>query len=160
MASSGASYDGTYAAVPRVVAVPSWVTPSAVSGAWTVSLSSSRPLGVYTLSAGVQDQSIAWDVVLDEGTWTFDLIHETNVNRGIYTVALADVATDGTVGSFTDVGTIDGYAGSAAATKSSITGIAVATPGVKRVRLTMATQNVSSSGYYGNPSGIAMVRTA
>src|SRR6185369_5695897 len=95
--------------------------------------------GARKRSTGAQNAVIGWDVVLGAGTWTLHLIHFQDTDRGIYTVAF-----DGS-----SVGTIDGYAGSTTRnTRSTITGISVATSKVIRLTLTMATKNASSSSYF------------
>jgi hypothetical protein len=107
--------------------------------------------GARKRSTGAQNSVIGWDVVLAAGTWTVALIHFQDTDRGIYTVAF-----DGS-----SVGTIDGYAGSTTRnTRSTITGISVATTAKIRVTLTMATKNGSSSSYYGEINALQFVRTA
>lgn len=109
------------------------------------------PMGIYRASTGVQNAEVSWEVSLSAGTWTFQLAHVLNANRGIYTVQIDGVT----------VGTIDGYTASGApVTFSNITGISVASGGVHTVRLLMATKNASSSAYYGTPSFLAFTRTA
>jgi hypothetical protein len=100
-----------------------------------------------------QNNEISFDVVLAAGTWTFELIHYRDVDRGIYTVLFGGVAK----------GTIDGYTPAGTPpflTRSPITGVVVVASGKVRVTLRMATKNVSSSGYRGSLSHIQFKRTS
>jgi len=102
-------------------------------------------------NAGAQNSQIGWDVVLAAGTWDFELTHNQDSNRGIYTVAF-----DGS-----SVGTIDGYqAATTVNVRSSITGIVVAATAKKRLTLTMATKNASSSSFFGTIAHVRLQRTA
>jgi len=109
-------------------------------------------LNGYRLSSGDVNAYVEFPVVLSAGTWTFSLIHNKNTDVGIYTVSL-----DGD-----SQGTIDGYnaGGVVRNVVSTITGITVATPGKKALRLTMATKNAGSSSYAGAIQTIRMLRTA
>jgi hypothetical protein len=76
--------------------------------------------------------------------------HFKNTNIGIYTVTLDGGAS---------LGTIDGYAASAAYGLASITGISVSATGSHTLRLAMKAKNASSSNYLYAPVTIAMTRT-
>lgn len=102
-------------------------------------------------SSGVSGDSIEWDVLLGAGTYTFDLFHMKDADVGIYTLSIDGV----------DKGTIDGYAAAPAASSlPAITGIVLATSGIKRVKLRMVTKNGASSAYFGRISGAKFTRTA
>jgi hypothetical protein len=103
-------------------------------------------------STGAQNAEIYWDLLLSAGTWTFSLVHNKNTDQGIYSVQLDAV----------EVGTIDAYnaGGSTNNNISAVTGIVVASTGVKRVKLKMATKNASSSNYYGTFQFLSLHRTA
>lgn len=119
-----------------------WNTPSPIAGVIHSG---------YNLSAGNQNDELFWDTVLSAGTWAIGLMHATGTNRGIYTILIDDVS----------VGTVDGYAGvTALNTVSNVTGIVVATTGVKRVKLRMATKNASSSSFFGLLQHTQLRRTA
>lgn len=102
-------------------------------------------------SSQAQNDNIGWDIVLAAGTWTFELMHRTWSDRGIYSVRFDGV----------EQGTIDGYSGSAVENvRSTVTGITVATSGKVRLLLQMATKNASSSNYRGSIQHIQLRRTA
>lgn len=102
-------------------------------------------------SSGTLNDSIAWDVVLGAGTWTVELIHHKDSARGIYSIQFDGV----------EKGTIDGYdAGSSINHFSSVTGIVVATSAKIELKLKMASKNGSSSNYYGDISGLRLIRTS
>lgn len=101
-------------------------------------------------STGAQDAEASFDFYAEAGTYTLDVFHGTGTDRGIYTVEVDGV----------QVGTIDGYLGAGgAATRSSVIGITIATTGVHRIRLRMATKHASSSSYFGYLSGLYLTRT-
>lgn len=150
--SSGISADLLPWTIDRIpafgsIANTNWSTFVAASGS-----SGDVYLNAIMQSSGAQNAEIAWDEVLSAGTWTFAMRHYTEANRGIYSLQF-----DGT-----DVGTIDGYAGTPGVVHqlSSITGIVVAATAKIRVSLQMATKNASSSSYYGAISGYQLRRTA
>lgn len=103
-------------------------------------------------STGAQNAAISFDVVLAAGTWTFELMHVEDTDRGIYTVALGG----------TDIGTIDGYnaLGAVYNVLDSITSVNVREPVKQRLTLTMKTKNAGSSSYVGSIQHIQFRRTA
>lgn len=122
---------------------------------WTLTLS--NPILSNDATAAQNDEAI-WPVGLDGGTWALAMFHYRRNVRPIYTFALS---SDG-VG-FTNVGIIDGYSGTASGagdpTRSTITGITVATAGEYLLRMKLATRNASATGWSGAFSGIGLVRT-
>lgn len=125
-------------------------TPAITHNAWnTINWASVMPLGFRLISSGGQNAAVAWDVLMDAGTWTIGLTHQAGTSRGIYSVRI-----DGT-----QVGLIDGYGASEYNATGSVTGVAVATAGIKRLSLVMATKNASSSDYFGTISHISAIRT-
>jgi len=119
--------------------------------------SNSRYLAGYLSSSGAQNAEVVFRLpqTLQAGTWTFRLVHSTNSSNGIYTIA---TSSDGS--SWSDLTTIDGYAGSVvAAVVTDATALTVPA-GVAFIRVKMATKNASSSNYYGVFSAISGVRTA
>jgi hypothetical protein len=106
---------------------------------------------VARISVGSQNNEVYWDIVLGAGTWTVSLVHTAGNDKGIYSVQLDGV----------EVGTIDGYnASTVNNTISAVTGIVVASTGVKRLKLRMETKNASSSSYYGTIQVLSLQRTA
>lgn len=117
--------------------------------ATTVGATTGQALNIQRISSGAQNAFIEWDLPMDGGTWTFDLMYRKDATYGIYTISVDGVS----------VGTIDGYAGVAAVSNlTSVTGIVVA-PGMRAVRLTMATKNASSSNYTALFNSLSLVRT-
>lgn len=125
----------------------------------TVQNNSASWMNTRRLSSGAQNDEVVFVQELTPGSWMFELFHDTSTSRGIYTVSLADV-TDGTIGTYEDLGTIDGYAASGDRAVSMISGVAVTSRGQKAVRIKMATKNASSSGYFGALTRACMVRSA
>lgn len=124
-------------------------------GTWTpVYLMTSDTGGVWsgwiTESDGTQNNAISYDFACAAGTYTLELRHLAFANRGIYTVAI-----DGTT-----VGTIDGYAASLTAARSTLAGIVIGATGQHTLTFTVATKNASSSGYNGLLERAMLTRTA
>lgn len=105
----------------------------------------------YNNPSAVGDE-INWDVVLGAGTWTIEVMHDKGSDRGIMEVALDGAA----------VGTIDGYGttGQLLDVRTSISAIAVAASGKKRLRLKMTGKNALSSNYIFALQHIQLRRTA
>lgn len=121
----------------------------------TFTQSSGRFLAFERASSNAQNDEVVFQlpIILRAGTWTLALTHHTANNNGIYTLAMsADAAA------WTDIATFDGYAASAAATRTEVTGLTVAA-GMAYVRLKMATKNGSSTNYGGRVNGIFGIRT-
>lgn len=118
----------------------------------TVFFTSTRFHGAFIYSTGaVANDEMYWDVYLAAGTFKFKMLHEKDTDRGIYSIQIDGV----------EVGTIDGYAASSTSNvQTTVTGIVVATAGLKRLKLKMATKNASSSGYRGSIQAAALRRTA
>lgn len=106
-------------------------------------------IGITAVGAAAQNDEAVYRILLAAGTWRLDVYHFVRTARGIYTFA---IDTDGA--SYTDIGTLDGYAASPSTgigtfTQSAITGITVPTDGLWFFRFKMATKNASSAGYSG-----------
>lgn len=102
---------------------------------------------------GAQNNEIYWDVPMSAGTWALELYYFTDPSYGIFTILIDDV----------EVGTVDSYIASGGTrTRAEITGIAVATSGVKRIKLKAATTNASSTSprYRLDFSALVGTRTA
>lgn len=139
-------------ALPRHHMVTHHHAPVAATNWSFHGLDTAYQLGGQFVSSGAQNASVAWDFPLSAGTWTLTLVHARSTDRGIYSVRIDDV----------EVGTIDGYNGSLAHTRSDLTGLVIATTGLKRVSLVMATKNASNvtANYYGSFCGLMLTRTA
>lgn len=158
----GGSASSTFA--PWLVdIIPMISEPSATTGTWTLTGGFSEavtyPFGrnyatgnnvPVALISAAQNDAISWKIVLSAGTWDIHLHVRKSTNTGIFTVKI-----DGA-----SVGTADSYAAAAAYGKISVTGVSVASDGVKTLQLLMATKNASSSGYLGELFGISLRRTA
>ena len=148
----GGSPSGTSGGSPREFlilpgrptnAVSSFVNMDAHGSSW-------YQARIHNGGGGVLNSYIEWQQELDAGTWSFTLLHDRGSDRGIATVSI-----DGT-----SVFTADAYAASPVeniATTGS--GIVVASAGQKLVRITMATKNASSTGYFFGFQGLSGRRT-
>lgn len=143
--------------MPWQVPIPVETTPDATINTWTLINDSSEALNyangrtrLTCVTSPAQNDEVAWDVVLAAGTWEFTMHHRKSSNVGIYTVTVGAISA----------GTIDGWSASAAVGRDTLSGIVIPTTGKYRLKLKMATQNVSSSGYVGNPQAISLRRTA
>jgi hypothetical protein len=134
---------------PYQILVPI-IFPSASSGTVTKQRTANYFLGhrIYTLD---QNNYLEYPILMAAGTWRLDHITDRNLDRAIHTVSL-----DGS-----NVGTYDCYAAGVLTYDIyySITGISVATAGVKLLRFTAATKNASSSSYTMVLSYICLTRT-
>lgn len=102
-------------------------------------------------STGAQNAEISFPVVLAAGTWTFELLHWRDTNRGIYSVRIDGI----------EKGTIDGYAAASAANvRSTVTGIVVPATTKYTLAMRMATKNASSSSYFGSITAIQLRRNS
>lgn len=147
----------TLATAPAFTVIPFTDPAYSQTNFATPTQSNSRYLAGYLVSSGAQNAEVVFRLpqTLQAGTWTFRLVHSTNTSNGIYTIA---TSSDGS--SWSDLTTIDGYAGSAvAAVVTDATALTVPA-GVAFIRVKMATKNASSSNYYGLFSAISGVRTA
>lgn len=124
---------------------------SAASGSWVFGADSASLMAGWVQAGATQNEYIEYPVYLISGTYSFYLLHCKDTNRGIYTFAL-----DGS-----SIGTIDGYNGSTSRNQTgSITGVSVASSGLKTLRVTMATKNASSSAYQATIQLITIIKTA
>lgn len=137
---------------PRLVDVD--VFPTAIAHTNWDSIDAATAGRVYNaskFSSGVVNDEINFDVVLGGGTWTLELMHAQDINRGIYTITL-----DGTA-----IGTVDGYTAAAANnTRSAIAGIRISVAAKRRLKLKMQTKNAAATAYYGVIQHIQFRRTS
>lgn len=132
------------------VDISPYIPTSIVAGSWSIVVGSSTSVQQY-ISDGNQNDEIQYKVFLQAGTYSFSIVSDKDVNRGIYTVSI-----DGT-----SVGTSDAYSSTRVyVAVLTLTGITVATSAVHTLDIKMATKNASSSGYYGTLSLFTFIRTA
>lgn len=145
-------YDGADVLPWHVELNPLPAVFSASTGTYVTTVSSLVFMCAFlSNSSAAQNDDFSYDIALGKGTWRLTLVHHKGTGRPIYT-ALIDAVS---------VGTIDGYNGSTVNNSvSSISSIAVATGGKKRLTIRAATKNASSSGYTMALSWITLDRTA
>lgn len=137
--------------LPWTISIDVFPTPKSNMNWDTLSLWATYVHTYGKSSDGTQNAEITWDLVLAAGTWALELIHQKNVNCGIYSIQFDSV----------EKGTIDGYAASGEDNvRSSITGIVVPTTSKIELKLKMSTKHASSSAYVGRISGLRLIRTA
>lgn len=132
---------------PATIAVPCLASPYTSAGTWARQATGAWG-GTLRSSSGV-DASATWRWTGAAGTYTLDLLHGADTDRGIYTVLLDGIP----------VGTIDGYAAAPAAATGTLTGVAIPSSGDHLVELRMATKNGASTGYVGDVALVALSRT-
>lgn len=134
--------DGVPSVVVAPVGVwtPTYLMTSDTGGVWS---------GWINASDGAQNDAVSFDFACGAGTYELELRHLAYTNRGTYTVKIDGVS----------VGTVDGYAASLTAERSTLTGIALAA-GTHVVTLLMATKNASSISYFGFVERLMFTRTA
>lgn len=144
---AGALADGAY---PWHVPVDVFMGASANTNFSTISTGANIIHGGYISNGGVQNSEVTFNVVLNAGTWTMNMMHGRNTTHGIATVYL-----DGS-----SIGTVDAYGSISNNNVSAISSIAVSTSGKHVLRIVIATKNASSSSYFFLLQGITFVRTA
>lgn len=139
------AFDITYGT--RAFSNVNWATFSQASSNWFG--------GSRSTDTGAQNNEVVFVLgdVLRPGTWSFVLFQRQANNVGIATIAYS---TDGSA--WTDVGTVDGYAASAANLRSQIDGITIPA-GVRYLRLKMASKNASSGAHVCNLNALSGART-
>lgn len=128
-----------------------WVaTKSNTNFATRTQASTVLGMGRLDTDSTAQNNLFTADRYMDSVTWKLVLINGQDTDQGIFNVT----GISGTQ-------TVDAYAGAPASNAySEVTGIAVTTPGVKTIQVSMATKNGSSSAYGGKLNSIGLVRTA
>ncbi len=127
-----------------------WMGTKSNTG-WATRTQSSTELGGGRLVTDNTNQNNLFtvDIWMDVGTYKAALVHGKNTTFGIVNLT----GINGTQ-------TFDGYNGSATSNNyTEVTGIAVATAGVKTLTFTMATKNASASAYGAALNSIALIRT-
>ena len=106
--------------------------------------------GGYYTSNGAQNDYFDTDFWSEARTYKYAQVVRKDSNIGIATISI-----DGS-----SVGTLDGYNASTLQSQyQEITGIVVATAGVKSIQVKMATKNASSTNYYGYIGSMAWIST-
>ena len=115
------------------------------------SAESNSYIGRDIAASGAQNAERAWYVVLAQGTWAITVIHTKDLDHGIYSVQIDTV----------EVGTVDGYNGSAQTNQyGTVAGVTVASTGKKELKLKLATKNASSASYGADLQHVTLLRTA
>lgn len=125
---------------------------SVIQGTWAFTNSSTtRVMGYLANTSLAQNDELNFKAALSAGTYTFVLFTAKNSNHGICHVYVAG----------TDEGQVDLYNGSLVENQiSKVTGVTVASGGIKDINLKMETKNGSSTGYYLQLYALAIYKTA
>lgn len=125
---------------------------SVTQGTWAIFAHASYWSGWGTYnSSNAQNDMVNFKVFLNAGTYTFKLMH-AKFNSG----AIATILIDGV-----SVGTIDTYASATTYNNiSAVTGITIASSGLKTLSIKLATRNGSSIGWYLNHGPITIFQTS
>lgn len=142
------------ATFPKRIDINPWLDWSHVVAGGTIT----RRQASYYLSGGdmyqgtpAQNDEIGWPVLLNSGTWTMTVIHNTSNNQAIQTHKLDS----------TTVGTVDGYSvGSTLNVVHEISGIVVAAPAVYTHKIVTASRHASATDWYWELSHIVWRQTA
>jgi len=129
-----------------------WHYYAIIQGTWSFAWSSVYHwYGVFQNgSTHANGDQLDYKVYLDIGTYTLVEMGATSTGFGIM-----DYLIDGVSG-----GTADWYDSSAYNVRKAVTGIVIATAGVKTLSLKINGKNVSSSDYYHYAQSISLFRTA
>lgn len=108
-------------------------------------------------NGGAQNDALEFNIWVGPGTYTLQIVGNTDSTRGIQTWAIDDGA-----GTYTTLGTLDWYAaGSTFNVVKSLTGLVVGGSLARRkLRCKMATKNASASAYYMFIQRVSLLRTA
>ncbi len=134
------------------ITISPYLYDSVVQGTWIIAVNTSQCMNYqFYNSSGGDGDGLTHKVFLTAGTYTFGYLGSRSTNRGIL-----DLTIDGS-----SAGTIDTYdAGGGYNYEDTITGISVATSGVKDVVIKVNGKNASSSGYVLVVTSSALWRTA
>lgn len=146
-----ADLSGTSAPYPRRVEIDLVAPVKAQTNFSDVAFSSSSWRNGRRQSTGAQNAEFTtYEVPIEAGTWRVDMAGLIRTDSGIATVYF----------DATEVGVMDFYSAFNSTGIRSITGITVASSGLKTVRVVMATKSASSSNYQLIASAIFLTRTA
>lgn len=136
---------------PHLIDVSVFMTPASHVNWNTLTVSTTALYNGYKQSASTINSEISFDVALDAGTWTVELLHVKASDSGIYHVQIDGV----------DQGTVDGYNAATSVNQlGSVTGVII--DAQKRVTLTLkiASKNASSSNYVARLQHVQLRRTS
>lgn len=94
-------------------------------------------LGYLQCNATTSGKALIYDVALDAGTWSLNLIRGRGTASGIITPSIGGV----------DLSTVDAYGAAARNIVNTITGITIAAPGVYEMKFRTDTKNASATAY-------------
>ena len=142
-------FDTLYAYAGHITLLPAAYKTQ--SGSWGFNVNALFPFnGGWANGAGANGNYITWNCVLQAATYTALLWANTENNRGIATLSIDGV----------DIVSWDMYsAGQVVSVRFEKTDIAVATTGLKEIKLRVNGKNGSSSGYYMVPHSLTLYRT-
>jgi hypothetical protein len=121
-----------------------------VSGTLTFSLNPNSLFSLNTESNNTNTLQVNYYVYLPAGTYTFKILCRTGPSNCILNLKIDDVS----------VGTVDTYGANVFNNVLTITGIAVAANGLKKISLTNPTKHASATNYYLEFVGFWFVKTA
>jgi hypothetical protein len=129
-----------------------WSYSAIIAGTWILRAGQTGAWGYqqFDNNTGDNNDQVDFKVYLEIGTYTFTLVYWRYPDAGILDL-LIDAAS---------VGTIDMYGSSNAFTVSSITGIVVASRGIKTLSWKINGKNASSSDYMARYQLASLFRTA
>jgi len=125
---------------------------SIIQGTWVLTINTALHFnGAFWNSSGAQNDGVSYQVYLAAGTYTLMIEHSRATDYGI-----AHVTID-----TTEVGTIDMYADPADTNnRATITGISIASSGLKTLKFEAKSKNASSSAYTISMYILCLWRTA
>lgn len=128
-----------------------WHYSGITQGTWiVVSNAASLMAGYFQNTSDAQNDRIDYKAFLSAGTYTFSLMCAKNT-----TCAISTILIDGS-----SVGTLDWYDALTYDVVQTITGIVVATPGLKTISIKAATRNAGAGGWALYLCSMALFRTA
>ena len=146
---------GSAAAYPPIVDVNPFLRPSRSNlwnrvqqngGAWFNGYRSSYP-------NGTDESHLEWDIPLQAGTWTIDVVHVMSADAGILSLSLDGSSLGPGIDAYRPQA--DGFALNEVGT---FAGVDVATTGIHTLRIATPTKNPASAGYFGYLTWIRLVR--
>lgn len=146
-------FDGPW----RVDLLPAMATPSATVGTWSLATWSDGGVtflfggnGIQSITAAQNDALSFDNMALSPGTWNIEVHYRKSTNTGVLGVNIDGVSA----------GTIDTYAAAAAAGRTSLSGVVIASGHLHTVQLLTTSKNASSSGFAMNLFAVHFRRTA
>ena len=124
---------------------------SAPQGTWAVNVQTAFVTNTQIYNDGTDGDNLLYKVYLPRGTWTLIMYGQTGTNRGISDIDIDNV----------EIASFDWYADPVVnIVRKSQTAIAIATSGLKTLRLRVDGKHASSTGYIIVFNYIALWRTA